>query len=69
MISCQRKLIPAKGNDSLSKEINNCHRKWFPVESDMQIYVAISKVNAGGETEIAISGGSDIIKCNELENV
>ena len=29
----------------------------------------ISKVNAGGETEIAISGGSDIIKCNELENV
>ena len=28
-----------------------------------------SNVNAGVETEIAISGGSDIIKCNELENV
>ena len=26
----------------------------------------MSKVNAGGETEIA-SDGSDIIKCNELE--
>jgi hypothetical protein len=27
----------------------------------------MSNGNAGGETEIAISVGSEIIKCNELE--
>ena len=29
----------------------------------------MSNGNAGGETEIAISGGSNIKKCNELECV
>ena len=56
---CQLKCVPVKRNDFLSKEINSCQSKWEVRQ--------MSNVNAGEENEIAIPGGSDIIKCNELE--
>jgi hypothetical protein len=57
MSFCQKKLFPVKGK-------NSCHRKLIKLTgNDFQLRVMCKcKIY-----EIAISGGSGIIKCNELE--
>jgi hypothetical protein len=51
------KEVPVQRNDILSKEMIS--------SANVREVRQIS--NAGGETKIANVGGSDIIKCNELE--
>ena len=62
--------FPVKLNEFLSKEINSCQRRWFPLKvNNFQLRVICkckrSQTNAEEDTDIAVSGGSDIIKSNE----